>query len=224
MTTTAPDLITTLTTGWADAVQQWADQSQTMWEQWGMAPWPPQADPRPAGRRAGGPRPGTRPAHEHHRGHERHHHGCECETDVCACCVPDADIVLHARAGERRVVPFVLHNRWRREREVSVEVGPWHRCSGADLRIQAKVDGEGFTLGPCEDRVVRLLVAVAGVDDEAVTTEDGEPAVRLGDVEQCSSAYADVRFEGCARPQRVAVVVEPAECGAVEVDCDCGCC
>ena len=46
MTATAPDLITTLTTGWADAVQQWADQSQTMWEQWGMAPWAPPADPR----------------------------------------------------------------------------------------------------------------------------------------------------------------------------------
>ena len=223
MTTTAPDLITTLTTGWADAVQQWADQSQTMWEQWGMAPWAPPTDPRPAARRAGGPHSGHRPAHEHHQGHERHHHGCECETDVCACCVPDADIVLHARAGERRVVPFVLHNQWRREREVSVEVGPWHRCSGADLNIQAKVDGEGFTLGPCEDRVVRLLVTVAG-PDEVVAKEKGEPAVRSGGVGQCSSAYADVRFEGCARPQRVAVVVEPAECDAVEVECDCGCC
>jgi phage-related tail fiber protein len=33
-----------------------------------------------------------------------------------------------------------------------------------------------------------------------------------------------VRFEGCARPQRVAVVVHPASCNAVELPCDCGCC
>ncbi|WP_299444517.1 hypothetical protein [uncultured Phycicoccus sp.] len=227
MTTSAPDLITTLTTGWADAVQQWSDQSQAMWEQWGVAPWAPPAGPRPSGRRAGGSRPRHRPGHEHHPGHERHDHGCECETDVCACCVPDADIVLHARAGERRVIPFVLHNRWRRDREVGVEVGPWHRCSGAELNIQAEVDGEGFTLGPCEDRVVRLLLTVASADeaDEAAEAEEkGEPPVRFADVGQCSSAYADVRFEGCARPQRVAVVVEPAACNAVEVGCDCGCC
>ncbi len=224
MTTTAPDLITTVTTGWADAVQQWADQSQAVWEQWGMAPWPPAPDPRPAGRRAGGPRAGQRAGHQHHPDHERHHHGCECETDACACCVPEADIVLHARAGERRVVPFVLHNRWRRDREVSVAVGPWHRCSGAELTIRADVDAEAFTLGPCEDRIVRLLVTVGGADDAAVAKEKGETAVRFADVGQCSSAYADVRFEGCARPQRVAVVVEPAACNAVEVVCDCGCC
>ena len=46
----------------------------------------------------------------------------------------------------------------------------------------------------------------------------------MTDVDSCVSAYADVRFEGCARPQRVAVVVLPAECDAVDVGCDCGCC
>ena len=46
------------------------------------------------------------------------------------------------------------------------------------------------------------------------------------DVESCASAYADVRFEGCARPQRVAVVVHPATCDARRSapPCDCGCC
>ena len=212
MTTTAPDLLAAWTAGWTDAVQQWADQSQSVWEQWGIAARPRQVDPRPDG--------------HHHPGREHHHDDCECEADTCACCVPDADIVLRARVGERRVVPFVLHNRWRRDREVTVEVGPWHRCSGASLTITASVDDVSLTLGPCQDRVVRLLVAVTREDGTAgaAKSESGEGAVRLGDVEQCSSAYADVRFEGCARPQRVAVVVEPAHCDAADVDCDCGCC
>jgi len=226
MTTTSPNLLTTWTTGWADAVQQWADQSQAVWEQWGVAPpWMAGADAGPGARRRGGPHPGDRPGHEHHHpGHESHHHGCGCETDACACCVPDADVVLHARVGERRVVPFALHNRWRRDREVSVEVGPWHRCDGADLAVEARADAEAFTLAPCEDRVVRLVVTVAGVVEDGMTTEKGAAPRRAGDVGQCSSAYADVRFEGCARPQRVAVVVEPASCDAVDVECDCGCC
>lgn len=215
MTTTAPDLITTWTTGWVDAVQQWTDQSQAMWEQLGLAPWV----------RQGGPRPEARGAHRHHQGHEHHHHECGCEADTCACCVPEADVVLHARVGERRVIPFVLHNRWRRERPVTIEVGPWHPCGGAGLTITATVKDPAITLAPCEDRVVRLLIAVAAVSDvtDKPAREAGTTA-RLHDLEQCSSAYADVRFEGCARPQRVAIVVEPAHCDPVDVTCDCGCC
>ena len=45
--------------------------------------------------------------------------------DHCRCCIPDADVVLHARAGEQRVIPFLLRNPWRREREVTIAVGPW---------------------------------------------------------------------------------------------------
>jgi hypothetical protein len=61
----------------------------------------------------------------------------------------------------------------------------------------------------------------ADADRLLSTTE----ATRFGcDVESCASAYADVRFEGCARPQRVAVVVHPAGCDALELPCDCGCC
>ena len=63
----------------------------------------------------------------------------------------------------------------------------------------------------------------SGVDaDTLLAAAEGK---RFGcDVESCASAYADVRFEGCARPQRVAVVVHPAICDAVELPCDCGCC
>jgi hypothetical protein len=175
--------------------------------------------------------------------------------------VPDADVIVRARAGEVRVVPFRLHNTWRREREVSLEDGPWHVCSGADgLEIRAILEEDQIVLRPCEDRVVRLLVSTRGADDDGSsntlgTTDTQDPAVptgstgaagkaakptgtagrtpvdvavdprrRTSDVESCVSAYADVRFEGCGRPQRVAVVVLPAGCDAVEVGCDCGCC
>ncbi|TPG15007.1 hypothetical protein [Pedococcus bigeumensis] len=174
--------------------------------------------------------------------------------------MPEADVVVRARAGEVRVVPFRLHNTWRREREVSLEVGPWHICSGDDdLEIRAILEEDKVVLKPCEDRVVRLLISTRGAnDDGSSSTRDkdpNDPAVpaepvdeagktakptrttgrkpvdvvvdtrrRTTDVGSCVSAYADVRFEGCARPQRVAVVVLPAECDPVDVGCDCGCC
>ncbi len=175
------------------------------------------------------------------------------------------------------MVPFHLRNPWRRERPVSLEVGPWHGCDGDGLTIRAVLEEDSIVLAPCEDRVVRLLVGVrptsadtpssgssdqpdpnqpdpnqpgpadsapkdAGTTDaspsggasaaEAVTSReamlgvlrgDGQ-GLSIGDVNGCATAYADVRFEGCARPQRVALVVLPAECDAVDVGCDCGCC
>ncbi|WP_406829327.1 hypothetical protein ABEG17_09995 [Pedococcus sp. KACC 23699] len=206
--------------------------------------------------------------------------GCgECQSscgcgDPCRCCVPDADVIVHARVGEVRVVPFHLRNPWRRERPVSLEVGPWHGCDGDGLTIRAALEEDSIVLAPCEDRVVRLLVGVrptstdapdggktdkpdpnqpvpnqpdpgtkdAGAEDSG-PTGGGTPAeaptsreamlgvlrgdgrgLSIGDVDGCATAYADVRFEGCARPQRVALFVLPAECDAVDVGCDCGCC
>lgn len=283
MSTTAPEYLTSLRDGFADAVQQWMDQSTTAWDQWQRAWSPvveaaglgvPGAPGSAAGRRSKGGRD-----HGHDHGHEHDHHhehghdhrhgekGCGCHDrcgcgDVCDCCVPAADVVVHARAGEVRVVPFRLHNPWRREREVSLEVGPWHGCDGDDLEIRAVLEEEKVVLKPCEDRVVRLLISTRGAKDDGSSTsrsadvldkeEPKDPASdapakpakgaaaaaaarqpldvvvgsrnRTGDVDSCVSAYADVRFEGCARPQRVAVVVLPAECDAVDVGCDCGCC
>lgn len=197
--------------------------------------------------------------------------GCSC-FDPCSCCVPDADVVVHARIGERRVVPFRLHNSWRREREVTLGVGPWHLCSGDGLVVVGVLDQEQITLGPCEHRTVRLLIGVtidqggdgaggdggdpAGQNQGPGSTSKGTAAAKkatakatasspaddqLGDGESpytgsggsqltgrdltgCASAYADIRFEGCARPQRVAVVVSPASCDPVPVHDDCGCC
>ena len=150
------------------------------------------------------------------------------------------------------MVPFRLHNPWRREREVTLEVGPWHACGGDALEVRARLEDTSLTLAPCEDRVVRLLVTATGSKTSGDTTTEppgkpgqadpakderarsaadvGEEAVRQAsvlrgvDVDSCSTAYADVRFEGCARPQRVALVVLPAECDPVDVGCGCGCC
>jgi hypothetical protein len=165
--------------------------------------------------------------------------------------VPEADVVVRARAGEVRVVPFRLHNPWRREREVTLEVGPWHVCDGDGVEVRSRLEETSLTLKPCETRVVRLLVTAAGTRQEgeqsqasdAKTPARGKVApaapappaedVRASafvtgrggaDVESCARAYADVRVEGCARPQRVAVVVLPGDCDPVDVGCDCGCC
>jgi hypothetical protein len=274
MSTTAPEYLTTLRDGFAEAVQQWLDQTSTAWDQWAQA-WSPLAE---AGASAVGmprARPGAKPHHGgHHHRHHGHQHGdadesgCGCGKsgggtsgcgcggqgeargccqDVCDCCVPEADVVVMARAGEVRVVPFRLHNPWRRERQVTLEVGPWHVCDGDGLDVRARLEETELTLGPCEDRIVRLLVSPRAKADDP-KGQDGPPpkpsraaakeakdaaqeqwtAARLphdgGDVESCASAYADVRFEGCAKPQRVAVVVLPAECEPVDVGCDCGCC
>lgn len=238
-TRTAPDLIASLKTGWNDAVQQWWDQSQAALDPWRQA-WDTMA-PGASEQTFGMPRRHHH-EHEHGRGHghgDDHAHGhaytrCDCESH-CGCIIPEADIVLHARAGEERVIPFLLCNPWRREREVAVAVGAWHVCEGGRLEVRSEVDaGESLTLQPCENRVVRLGVRVQGICDDTKNTKDdtkGDPKSgptderRFGcDVESCASAYADVRFEGCARPQRVAVVVHPASCNAVELPCDCGCC
>jgi hypothetical protein len=133
------------------------------------------------------------------------------------------------RIGERRVVPFRLHNHGRREREVSLAVGPWHVGSGADLVVIGVLEEEQVTLAPCEDRVVRLVIGAVtepngGAPDDSHLNAVGEAARFHQDIDACASAYSDVRFEGCARPQRVAVVVAPAECDSVDLDCDCGCC
>ncbi|MGO4600842.1 hypothetical protein [Terrabacter sp. 2YAF2] len=265
MSTTTPDLFTSLRTGWTDAVQQWMDSSQTLWDD--LAASFTTAGTPGAGMPWAGTRT-TRPArdrhdrhhhhhdhHDHHEGdhhcdHEDHHHhdhdhrhdhGCGCGESSCGChgacdcCEPDADVVVHTRVGERRILPLNLHNPWRRERDVNLEVGPWHVCCGDGVTVVAVLEEEQLTLQPCEDRVVRLVVGVTptadnGTGDTGGTgdvpgTQEGPGRVQLPhDVAACSSAYADVRFEGAARPLRVAVVVSPAGCDPVEVGSDCGCC
>ena len=270
----APEYLATLRDGWAQAMQQWVDQSGSAWDQWsrwaqdwvGAVPQPPGWGPGAAPRGKPG-RPGTRHGHDHHHDpqhdhdhddgrccHDHDHRGlrrddcgcrredCGCRREdcgrgcearewcreTCDCCVPDADVIVHARAGEVRVVPFRLSNRWRREREVTLAIGPWQVCGGRSLEVRGALETEKLVLAPCEDRVVRLIVTVGGPG----TAKGGETGDQGSDTNQASaadvdgsvSAYADVRFEGCSRPVRVAVVVSPGRCDAVDICCDCGCC
>ncbi|GAA2745272.1 hypothetical protein GCM10009868_26090 [Terrabacter aerolatus] len=337
MSTSTPDLFTSLRNGWVDALQQWTDASQSLWDEvaapftgGGSAPsgsawtaWPAwgQQRSRPTHDHGHdhrhdhrhdhghdhGPQHDEPRDHGHDHGHDGHrhdehhhgHHGCgegrecggcggsrgcgECRGEcgcgwgcgehgdarggstcgcggACSCCVPDADVVVHTRVGERRIVPLALHNAWRRERPVTLAVGPWHVGSDTDLVVVAVLEEEQVTLAPCEDRIVRLVIGVTtttgaggkpgdgsggagdpgkpggssdangpsenqGGSDVHLDTHVGMGQGRMpGDLDACASAYADVRFEGCSRPLRVAVVVSPAPCHPVEAGCDCGCC
>ena len=177
------------------------------------------------------------------REHAHDHQGRGC-CDPCACCIPPADIVVHLRVGERRIVPFELRNERHREREVTPAIGAWTHCDGPAMTVEGVLDTDGaITLAPCERRIVRLLVGVVptpaqppagtatgkqGGDTTAAGKATGTVTVnqpaRATDIDACATAYADVRFEGCSRPIRVAVAVSPDACEAYPVTCGCGCC
>ncbi|HEY6796274.1 MAG TPA: hypothetical protein VI248_16485 [Kineosporiaceae bacterium] len=195
--TTTTDPITAWRAGWTDLARStgWTDLARSWLDSWDTA-WC-----------------GPRRAHECR--HEGHHGRCCADDDHLRCCVREADVVVRARVGERRVLPLRLHNRWRRERPTTVEVGPWHACHGAEVSVQAAVEPSSLTLAPCRSAVVRITLDLGGqAGDEG----------RQHDVDRCGSSYSDVRFEGCARPLRLAVIVCADACAPVDVECDCGCC
>lgn len=200
----------------SDTVQDWWDSTTRVWE----PVWRAWVDPVASA--LGSEVPTLR--------RPRGRCGCGCEDerqtradrccDPCACCVPEADVVLHTRAGERRMVPFDVANERHRERQVTLSVGEWVRCDGPEIAVKAALVPSGeLTLAACEHRLVRLAVQVSS--ESTGSAEKGGD--RLPDIEACASGYVEVRFEGCARPVRVAVVVHPDRCDAVAVDCGCGC-
>lgn len=169
------------------------------------------------------------------------HCGCPvCAPDPCACrcCVTDADLVIEARVGERRVVPVIVENPWRRERDVEVELSGWTSVSDT-VEVKGEIFGQAaFKLAPCGREEVVLLLTVAG---QAATTPGktlppDKPAPKgrqnlpiqerqLPDVDRCLVAYADLRIKGCdLRSVRVAVAILPRDCEAFTVDCGCACC
>lgn len=161
---------------------------------------------------------------------------CDSGTSHCcdSGCHPDVDLILNTRLGERRVLPFRVRNTWRRERQVTLAVGAWQHCRGdQNLRVQGAFDvGDTLTLAPCSTTTVRLLVGTTtGGKDRSDSADDlGDLRARgkdgqLPDLGCCSTWYTDLRFEGCARPQRLAVVVHSTACAAIDLRCGCdGCC
>ncbi len=151
--------------------------------------------------------------------------GCDrCAPDPChcRCCIGDADLVIYARVGERRVVPVVITNSRRREREINLELSQWTTRSGKPTQVTAVIQPPTkFTLKACEEQQVVILVNAAG--GRAGT--EPPPADRLPDVDECEVLYADLRVEGCdIRPIRIALALLPRDCAAYEVECWCGCC
>jgi hypothetical protein len=180
--------------------------------------------------------------------------GCPvCAPDPCSCkcCVSDADLVIEARVGERRIVPVIIENKWRRARDIEVELSSWTKVSDT-VEIKAEILGESaFTLAPCGQAQVVLVV---GVTEQAAQTSTPAPAPapaspptkvagkptdanqpvstlpppavrQIPDVDRCLVSYADLRIKGCDLCSvRIAVAILPRDCEAFTVDCGCSCC
>jgi hypothetical protein len=189
---------------YGDTMKAWYDAAGALWEPWTKL-WQPVKDC-----------------------------GCgadkQCHCDPCDCCTPDCDVLVHARAGEHRVVPLTLHNPTRRPRTVTVDVGPFTVCGEpSNVTVEARVvPVTAVTLAACESQTVELLLAV-GVTKEVSVGKlkvNQDVATRTTPhPERCATLLADVRFGGCgSRAVRIGVVVLPVACGAYSVECDCGCC
>lgn len=196
----------------------------------GESPWPPWTPPPSAMPSLGslmGMAP--HPAGKHHRCNDCD--DCEpcrsCGPDPChcRCCVDDADLAVHLRLGERRVVPVLLSNHWRRERDVSLELSDFTSRGGKKpVDVLAQILPEtAFKLGPCEERQVFLLIeTTAPAPDQA--GPEGVVA-HIPDVDDCTVLFADLRVVGCdTRASRIALALLPRDCGPFHVKCQCSCC
>jgi hypothetical protein len=193
-----------------DVLRRWFDDSMTMLDPW-MTAWTNATTTAPPATRKDPHREHdgcTCSAHEH-----EHEHSCGCHGTGCGCSARDADLVIVARIGERRVVPLVLHNEWRRERPITVGVSAFRPCDpcseDVEIAVTSRPTGE-VVLAPCSRTVIDIIVDLPDLNREKA------PLTR------CTTVYGDISTDGCARPVRLAVVVLPHECDAHEIDC-CGC-
>jgi hypothetical protein len=110
--------------------------------------------------------------------------GCGRDDCHCECCVVDADLVVHARLGETRIVPLTIENPRRRQREVRLELSNWTTRRGAPASIQGIIlPPTEFTLEPCSEREVVLAIQV-----------------QFGGTGRVSAALQGVREAGAAQP------------------------
>jgi hypothetical protein len=157
--------------------------------------------------------------------------GCHCDDCTrdechCFCIIGDVDLVVYGRLGERRVVPIVVENSRRRERQIRLELSDWTTRSGeptekvsAQLRSPAE-----FTMRPCEERAVVIEMNATSEPGTPLPTDETEQR-RLSDVDECEVYYADLRVMGCdIRPIRIALALLPRDCATYEAACRCGCC
>lgn len=146
----------------------------------------------------------------------------------CACCIVDADLVIYARLGERRVVPMTIENQWRREREIKLELSNWSTRGGTAAQVNAQLlpPAPNFKLGPCATETIVMVVESELPRDTGGERPDQPGGQRrLPDVDDCTVYYADLRVEGCEiRPVRIALAILPRDCGAFPIVCGCNPC
>jgi hypothetical protein len=180
-----------------------------------------------------------------HHGHE-HAHDCHCrdcrrDDCHCRCCVVDADLVVHARLGERRIVPVTIENSRRREREIRLELSEFTSHSGKEEAVTGRLLSPAeFTLAACQEQDAVIEIEIGPAQRGEVTPANPDKAdnpdkptpvkervafERVPDVDDCVVAYADLRIAGCDhRPVRIAVTTLPRDCHSYPVDCTSGCC
>ncbi|MFL6240386.1 MAG: hypothetical protein ACJ735_12930 [Actinomycetes bacterium] len=203
-TKTYVDIYTDYTDRVAEEVRRYAESWQSLWES--LPVWP-------TGRRT----TDCGCAHGH----------CGCEP--CDCCTPrDADLVVRMRIGERRIVPVVVVNEWRRERTVTVGLSEWTGCPGdpaASVTGAVLPRGE-LTLGPCERRELIVELAAQPADKTGTADKARRPVEGvLTDIRVCATYCAELTVEGCShKPVRLAAQVLPRTCDEYEIDCRCDCC
>jgi hypothetical protein len=147
---------------------------------------------------------------------------CKQDDCHCQCCIYDADLVVYARQGERRVVPIVIENQRRRERQVRLELSDFTSSGGRKSSVKGVLSDKEFTLAACSEKSVVLLLEANAFEPGAA---GGKDTRGQNDVDECVVLYADLRIEGCdTRPLRLALAFLPRDCAPFEVDCGCGCC
>ncbi len=166
-----------------------------------------------------------------HHGHRDKDCDCEdsCSEDSCACtcCVSDADLVVYARLGERRVVPLTVVNERRRERTVELDLGEFRTAGGGAVPVTGVVTPTTMKLSPCQEEQALLAINISFSDGVGPIDRDGDDdgSTLATDVDDCVTAYADLRLTGCdTRPIRVAVVLLPRVCNVYRIRCGLGCC
>ena len=102
------------------------------------------------------------------------------------------------------VIPVNVENTRRRERDVEVSLSSFTTSGGKPLDIQGQLlPPTSFTLGPCEEREVTMLLAVteapedAGKEEKPSRASDLEERRKLPDVDECLVGYADLSITGC---------------------------
>ncbi|MEZ4702598.1 MAG: hypothetical protein R2834_19855 [Rhodothermales bacterium] len=141
--------------------------------------------------------------------------GCGCKEGDCACrcCIGQADIVIYAYPGERRIVSMAIENPFRRQRDVTLELSAFDGEKDCPIDVKGLLAGETqFTLPACDEREILVAIEVGDLRQQ-------------GRVDTCCVRRADLRITGCdIRPVRIAVAVLPFTCDRYVIDCACGCC